>query len=250
MLLAAFNKDALPALVLLAAKGIDSVGGGTEEATALSQRLQSASSQGTGKIHAVLSNLYTKESFLYNYANKFLHELDDHGPTKETEQVAPHLWPFISLLQMALIRDTHKVTGCTLWRGGFYQDEKVAGWKRALEAGQRPTFDLRGFTSTSKKEEQADEFSTKDGKNTLLRIDVAPKDVDEAMPGKLYIGCGVDVAGFSAYQKEAEVLLLDATPLIITAVERRETPRKQWRVTAELDFDALRDYFRIFDNEA
>ena len=76
----------------------------------------------------------------------------------------------------------------------------------------------------------------------------------DGQPGRFYIGCAVDLAAATELQHEEEVLLIDATPLLVKSVEAIDivsggVSKKVWKIVASVDWRALCEYFRIFDNE-
>jgi hypothetical protein len=104
---------------------------------------------------------------------------------------------------------------------------------------------MSGFASSSKLETVAGGFA----KNAMFCIDIPALSFGEAMPGRLYVGCGCDVTGFSHFASEQEVVLTDATPLRIRPC-KFDKKERIWYVAADLDLTELRAYYRIFDSEA
>jgi hypothetical protein len=113
--------------------------------------------------------LYMQETTLYRISNSVL-----RGTAREGDE---RLWPFISILQMALISARPKANdGGMIYRGGLITEAELDGRQRTV---------LRGFTSCSQSEMRAFEFACSRSRSRApaqARIRVVHRSIDPAAP--------------------------------------------------------------------
>jgi hypothetical protein len=204
-------------------------------------------------VYASAIKLYTKESFLYGRVNTLMRdpERTKEGGTASERSPDAGLWPYISILQIALLR-MPKEWNTMLYRGGLISRADLD------DAEQKRIVMLFGFTSFSRNEAIARKFMVRalkkqlDGLTPVLFqvwMGDAPK---EKVLGTLEVGAGAYIKGGSEFRFEEEVVLLDGTKLNVRVFDRDSMHEGVRHVTisAEVDASATLDYFRIFDNDS
>jgi hypothetical protein len=165
---------------------------------------------------------------------------------------------------MSLIRAPGKENnGAVIFRGGLIDAVKLANLQRSIP--KVPEMQLRGFSSCSFDEREAAKFMswavpTEKLVRVMYRIQTPNKTMYEAELGKLWVGAGLSIKSYAPahLKKEEEVLLLDATTLPITNIERNDCESwgfekgEKWRyemscvkIDAYVDWEKTTEYFRI-----
>jgi hypothetical protein len=247
LLLAAFDKRYLMNVIL--PRAVEAVG------RKLKEGLRGKDDDGTLRRNAI--HLYTRPE-IYEEANRLMRLDPDHN-----EPEAP-LWPFLAILQMALVREMKDATGETLYRGGLMSAAELDHARNALAAGGEGEILLRGVTSCSRSEQVAVKFArgTKPSEPPatpppgMVRViysvslrRVTYSDVVVRHPGLPY-GPAVPIKYVAEWHKEEEVVLLDGTVLKV-AREGDITeggPGYDFecvQIKARVDWEELDDYFAL-----
>jgi hypothetical protein len=199
--------------------------------------------------------LYTQDTWLYRIANRLLRGTSEPGEER--------LWPFVSIMQMSLIRARPKENdGGVVYRGGV------------IPGGSLPTgrwkFVMRGFTSCSRIESRAFEFASRAAPErvqvastasvrAMFEIKLPHVKFEQAHLGSLWVGAAVNIRHHAGdFEGEEEVVLLDGTTLTVTGVtqdstnpfDNTKTPAYSVpcvQIHAEVDWDATAQYFKIFN---
>jgi hypothetical protein len=117
MLLGAFKGPYQAKLCHDTLQGIEAQGvfdNETDVGLRLADELRAAYQAGREKFRAALINTYTQNTFLYKRANWVLRYASVRPKPDNFDEIAQNMWPYISLLQMSLIRANPKVGGGTL----------------------------------------------------------------------------------------------------------------------------------------
>jgi hypothetical protein len=200
-----------------------------------------------GDVYGRALNLYTRQAFLYGAVNAVMRNaqlaVDRLRPPAENR-----LWPFISIVQVALLRRPDKERGRTVYRGGLIS----AGDLEMLNYDNRMR--LSGFTSCSRDPTVADDFLRWAGRQPHPGMTLAYFEIrlpnQELRLGRLEVGAAVGITD-SAHPTEEEVLLIDGTTLRVDT--HLMIPKEGLRcvqIVAEVDWEATVQYYRIFDNSA
>jgi hypothetical protein len=245
---------AMKVLVPAAAKGIreegkrlerDGGGGKASEGERLACELDGVKS--VSVVDRRVIAMYTDETFLYTRANWLLRELDCFGESADTESSGRRLWPFIALLQMALMRAQPKENagGC-VFRGGLISEEVIV---RLRDEGPDAALMLRGFTSCSRKESTARVFAghakeERGLRRVLWRIALPRKQLKASERGQFLVGAAFNARHYAGKNEgEEEVLLLDSTTVRVTEIHES---REGFMIRAYIDWDATWDFFGMF----
>ena len=247
MVLAAFHKEfMLRVLLPMAAEGIKQAGewaGVAEQGVRMAAELVSGVRE-DGDTEALRDNAifaYTQDTFLYRGVNQLLR-------MNRGDPLSP-LWPFATILQVALMRTHPKEVSGKLYRGAVMSECELAN----------DAMTLRGFTSCSRLEARAVTFlSVAEPRAGQVRVmlEVELRGDRDLLLGGLWVGAAVNIRHRAGqFESEEEVVLLDGTQLKIVSVERETVspfspatgpyPVKCARVRAELDWEGTVDYFRM-----
>ena len=217
----------------------------------LIRMLEEGRDGGLERLRDCVISSYTEDTFLFWRANAVLREL---GRFAISTDLQSPLWPYIALLQMALVRapQAQKMSASdqVVYRGGKISRAEVA-WLLGQAPATRRTV-VRGFTSCSVSEAVAHMFLDRANADAnldrvLWRISVG---VQGDHQGHLIDGAGVDIH-FQAgqFKGEKEVCLIDGTVLRVESIEvdstRPFTPglpgadRPFVRIAASVDTQAM-----------
>jgi hypothetical protein len=275
MLIAAFHGEyLLRELLPLAAKGIEQQGeaeGRPEEGVQLAshlpqgRRVSQLQNMEVQRVGNAAIALYTQDTWLYKQSNCVLRGV-------ASPEVGERLWPFISILQMAVISRDKDNGGGLIYRGAVIDrtDIEDSGGKLVL----------RGFTSCSRREECALNFvshsassvpvaSCRPGVERQARRGVGVPVMFEIKLPYVHaqeaqvqaVGAGVSLRHLAgAFEAEEEVVLLDGTMLQITEVKHDSTtpfdparlppyPLPCLQIRAEVDWGWTVEYFKILQDE-
>lgn len=146
-------------------------------------------------------HLYTKSSFLFKILNKFLHERDYN-------KIAT-LGHFCKILYLQFEKCRTNIDSLKLYRGENLRTHELRAYKRATGKG---SYQLRGFTSTSKSKDIAEKFV----RNALLIMRLEKRYND---------GRALDISKLSQFQEEDEVLLRPGVEFSIDKYEYDENKK-------------------------
>jgi hypothetical protein len=232
LLLAAFDRKYLAEVILLrvaagirefSSRGGTSAVSGADPARGL---LECANADDDTALRREAIHLYTREGDSTKAAGKLYQEVNRLMRLDfERNEPEAALWPFVALLQMALVKREKDPTGGDVFRGRLIEVAELDRIRREVGAGREATLVLRGITSCSRSEKAATNFVRRVTPTaTLVRVVYQIK-LDQILHTEarrndgLSFGAAAPMEYLSAFSGEKEVVLLEGTVLHIKGKE-------------------------------
>jgi hypothetical protein len=172
------------------------------EAEWIAKKLMERKNSGIKEVWKYCANLYSKESFLYKKVNETMRLIESDENEQIWRSKLDTFAPFCLLLCHNLFNDKSTKNFGTLYRGITLSPAEIDLFKADCFRNPKPERSFQPFTTCSRNRSRAEVY---DG-NTLLM-----------MQGEHV--CTVDLAPFSEYPHEEEVLFLTAACFTVERVE-------------------------------